>query len=170
MQALIILTVAIVIGMLDPGVADATNARAEVKDAGGKVVGEATLEQQRDGVRIRATFDGLPPGTRAVHLHEVGKCEPPFQSAGGHFNPTGKKHGKDNPQGPHAGDLPNIQAGRDGRAKLETTLRVVSLEGGSSALLDADGAALVVHAASDDYKSDPAGNAGDRIACGVFRR
>jgi Cu-Zn family superoxide dismutase len=170
MKALTVLTVLTVIGMLSTGVADARTARAELKNAEGKVVGEATLEQKGNDVVVRATFTGLPAGPRAFHVHEVGKCEPPFETAGGHFNPTGKKHGKDNPQGPHAGDLPTVQAAANGQAKVEATLRGVSLDGGSKGLLDGDGAALVVHAAPDDNKSDPAGKAGDRIACGVIRR
>jgi Cu-Zn family superoxide dismutase len=112
----------------------------------------------------------LPPGTRAFHIHEVGRCEPPFESAGGHFNPTGKQHGKDNPGGPHAGDLPNLEVPQSGGLKIEVTAKNVSLDGGRDALLDADGAALVVHADPDDYTSDPAGRAGKRLACGVIRR
>jgi Cu-Zn family superoxide dismutase len=156
--------------LLLTGAAHAQNARTELKDADGKTVGEATLEQKGDSVRIAATFTGLPPGTHAFHIHEVGKCEPPFESAGGHFNPTGKQHGKDNAQGPHAGDLPNIQATSSGRVKVEVTATGVSLDGGKNGLLDADGAALIVHEKADDYKTDPAGNAGKRIACGVVRR
>lgn len=151
-------------------VADAQTARAELKDAGGKSVGTATLTQKGNDVHIAATFTGLPAGTRALHLHEVGKCEPPFESAGGHFNPAGKQHGKDNPQGAHAGDLPNLTVSLSGQVKVEATARGVSLGSGKNSLLDADGTALVVHEDADDYKSDPAGNAGKRIACGVVRR
>jgi Cu-Zn family superoxide dismutase len=121
-------------------------------------------------VVIKATLTGLPPGDHAFHVHEVGKCDPPFESAGGHFNPTGKKHGRDNPQGAHAGDLPNIQV-MDGRpARIEVVARDISLDGGPGNLFDADGSALIVHAKADDHKSDPAGNAGARIACGVIRQ
>jgi Cu-Zn family superoxide dismutase len=156
--------------LLAIGVAHAQNARAELKDANGTTIGEATLEQKGDSVRIAATFTGLPAGSHAFHIHEVGKCEPPFETAGGHFNPTGKQHGKDNAQGPHAGDLPNVEATSSGRAKVQATARGVALEGGTNALLDADGAALIVHEKADDYKTDPAGGAGKRIACGVVRR
>jgi Cu-Zn family superoxide dismutase len=121
-------------------------------------------------MQITATFTELPRGTRAFHIHEVGKCDPPFESAGGHFNPTGKQHGKDNPNGPHAGDLPNLDVPQSGRVKVQVVVKDVSLDTGRGALLDADGAALVVHEGADDYKSDPAGNAGKRLACGVIRR
>jgi superoxide dismutase, Cu-Zn family len=170
MRAMTFMGVVIATGMMVTGIAEAQKARAELKDADGKAVGAATLEETRDGVRITATFTGLPPGMRAFHIHEVGKCEPPFESAGGHFNPTGKQHGKDNPQGPHAGDLPNIQVTPEGRAKIDTTAKGVSLGAGKNGLFDADGSALVVHEGADDYKSDPAGNAGKRIACGVIGR
>jgi Cu-Zn family superoxide dismutase len=145
-------------------------ASADFTDAAGKKVGEAILEQRNGAVQIMATFTGLPAGTRAFHIHEVGKCEPPFESAGEHFNPARKKHGKDNPGGPHAGDLPNITVPESGRASVEVTVKGVALDGGKDGLLDADGAALVVHEGKDDYKSDPAGKAGKRVACAVIRR
>src|SRR5262245_4762488 len=107
--------------------AQAQDARAEIKNAEGKTVGRATLVAQRDGELSTAPFDGLPAGIHAVHIHEVGQCDPPFESAGGHFNPTGKQHGKDNPNGAHAGDLPNIRVPQDGRVKLETVAKNVSL-------------------------------------------
>jgi Cu-Zn family superoxide dismutase len=170
MRTLTIIGTVIVAGTLLTGVADAQNARAKLKNAEGKTVGEATLEPKGDSVRITGSFTGLPPGTHAFHIHAVGKCEPPFESAGGHFNPTGKQHGKDNPKGPHAGDLPNIQVAPDGRVKVDVTAKGVALDAGKTGLLDADGSALVVHEGADDYKTDPAGNAGKRIACGVIRR
>ena len=157
-------------GILFTGVADAQSARAELKDANGNTVGEAVLEQRGDDVRITANLTGIPPGTHAFHIHTVGKCDPPFESAGGHFNPTGKQHGKDNPQGAHAGDLPNIEVPANGGVKVEATAKGVSLGAATNGLLDADGSALVIHEGADDYKSDPAGNAGKRIACGVVQR
>jgi superoxide dismutase, Cu-Zn family len=167
---LAIMIVSLLLSGLLAGTAEARTARAELKSADGKTVGEATLEQTPNGVLIKANLTGLPPGDHAFHIHEVGKCEPPFESAGGHFNPTGKKHGRDNPQGAHAGDLPNIQV-MDGRpAKVEVVARDISLDGGPGSLFDGDGAALVIHAKADDGKTDPSGNAGDRIACGVIRQ
>ena len=116
-------------------------------------------------VRVEAT--GLPPGVHGVHIHAVGRCDPPdFQTAGPHWNPTGHQHGRDNPQGAHMGDLPNISIGADGRGALDFAVPAATLAG----LLDADGAALVIHAGPDDYKSDPSGNSGGRIACGVIQR
>lgn len=148
--------------------AHAASAQAELKNERGTKVGEATLQDTPEGVKVSATFTDLSPGEHAFHVHAVGKCEPPFESAGGHFNPTGKQHGRDNPQGAHAGDLPNVQVAPRRRATIEVTIREASLKGGPAALLDRDGASLVVHEGADDYKTDPAGNAGRRIACGVI--
>lgn len=170
MRTPIIISAVVAAGVLVAGVADAQSARAEIKNAEGKTVGEAKLEKKGEGVQLTATFSALPPGARAFHIHAVGKCEPPFESAGGHFNPAGKQHGKDNPQGAHAGDLPNLDVAPNGQARVDVLVKDVSLDAGKNGLLDADGAALVVHEGADDYKSDPAGNAGKRIACGVIRR
>jgi Cu-Zn family superoxide dismutase len=114
---------------------------------------------------------GVPPGLHGFHIHAVGKCDPPdFSSAGQHFNPTGKQHGALNPAGSHAGDLPNLNVGPDGVGRLETTTEQITLGTGPTSVWDADGSALVLHAAPDDFKTDPTGNAGARIACGVITK
>jgi superoxide dismutase, Cu-Zn family len=142
-----------------------------LKDSSGRVVGSGVFLQQGRGVRILIDLKGLTPGTKAVHIHEVGRCDPPsFESAGAHFNPTKAEHGTANPRGPHAGDLPNITVDATGQGHLEVTASRVTLEKGSASLFDADGSALVVHEGPDDMRSDPAGNSGARVACGVIRR
>jgi superoxide dismutase, Cu-Zn family len=143
-------------------------ASAVLKDAGGKDVGKATLTVAPSGVLVSLDLAAVPAGEHAFHIHAVGKCEPPdFKSAGPHFNPDETKHGLLNPEGPHAGDMPNLHVPADGKLQVEILDPAVTLSA-EAALLDADGAALVIHAAADDYKTDPAGNAGDRIACGVI--
>ena len=140
----------------------------QLLNAGGETLGTAVLTQEKDGVRVTATLTGLPAGTYAIHLHAVGKCEAPaFTSAGGHFNPAMKQHGSLNPMGEHAGDLPNIVVDDDRRGSLDGFRTGLRLVDGDAPLIDADGAAVVVHAGPDDYKTDPAGNAGARVACGV---
>ncbi|MFB3854674.1 MAG: superoxide dismutase family protein [Vicinamibacterales bacterium] len=144
--------------------------KAELHDAGGKLVGQARLTETPHGLMLMVEVNGLPQGEHAIHIHEIGKCEPPaFQSAGGHYNPTGAQHGFDNPKGPHAGDLPDLHVPENGRLTVEYMLPGLKLSG-DKGLLDADGSALVIHAKPDDHHSDPAGMAGDRMACGVFRR
>jgi superoxide dismutase, Cu-Zn family len=146
-------------------------ARAELRNAGGQVVGAATFTQVGNAVRVLLEVQGLPPGVKGLHVHAVGKCEgPDFASAGAHFNPQGRQHGALNPQGPHAGDLPAITVGADGKGRLESTTELLGLGGGASSVFDADGSALVVHAAPDDFRTDPTGNSGARIACGVIVR
>jgi Cu-Zn family superoxide dismutase len=112
---------------------------------------------------------GLTPGLHAVHVHAVGKCEgPAFTTAGGHFNPTQKKHGFKSPEGAHAGDLPNMLVAKDGAGRFEALDDAITLKAGPASVFDADGSALVIHAGADDYVTDPAGNSGDRVACGVI--
>jgi Cu-Zn family superoxide dismutase len=150
---------------------DPDSATATLLDAQGKRVGLATLEGTPNGIVIVTDFDGLPPGPHAYHIHAVGTCTAPnFESAGGHFNPTGKSHGFAIGTGYHAGDLPNVYVPENGKLKIATLAPNARLRPGPNSILDADGAALVVHAAPDDYRSDPAGNAGKRIACGVITR
>jgi superoxide dismutase, Cu-Zn family len=146
-------------------------ARTELRNATGQPVGTATLTQVGSVVRVVLEVQGLPRGAHGVHVHAVGKCEgPDFASAGGHFNPNGRQHGALNPQGAHAGDLPNLEVGADGKGRLESTTELMSLIGGSTSIFDADGSALVVHAAPDDFRTDPTGNSGARIACGVITK
>ena len=153
-------------GSVPPSAAPTAKAALVAND--GAARGEAMITQSADGLRVRVRAAGLTPGAHAVHIHMTGRCTPPdFASAGGHWNPTGRQHGKDNPQGMHMGDMPNMIAGSDGIGEVEYLVSDGVISGGTMPLLDADGAAVVVHAQADDYKSDPAGNAGGRVLCGV---
>lgn len=155
-------------GDMKPG--DPTG-NATIIDANGQSVGSAILMQGPNGVAITVTVSKLPPGKHGIHIHAMGKCDPPdFQSAGGHFNPFGKKHGLKNPEGPHAGDLPNLEVGPDGKGKIESTVGGLTLgKEGLASLFPTSGTAVVIHAGPDDDMSDPAGNSGARIACGVIK-
>jgi len=146
-----------------------TLANAQLKDTAGKAIGDADLVQTPAGVLVKLRLKGAPSGEHAFHIHAVGKCEPPFDSAGPHFDPGGHKHGILSGEG-HAGDLPNLHVPQSGELSVEIVAAAVSLEKGKpNSLFDNDGSALVLHAGVDDYKSDPAGNAGGRIACGVIQ-
>jgi Cu-Zn family superoxide dismutase len=151
---------------------DKGSARAVLHDASGKEVGTATFTPAGDGVTVHVQVKGLPPGEHGLHVHGTGKCDAPdFMSSGSHFNPANKKHGKDNPDGAHAGDLPNLTVGPDGSGHFEGKLTGVTLNDGQpNSLFGSNGTALVVHGAKDDLKSDPGGNSGARIACGVVQR
>lgn len=139
---------------------------ASLRTAAGADAGRATAREVAGGVRFTIDARGLPPGSHGAHVHTTGRCDAPdFQSAGPHWNPTGAKHGSNNPQGPHLGDLPNLIVGSDGRGTLALTMVGATMAG----LLDADGAAMMVHATADDLVTDPSGNSGGRIACGVFQ-
>jgi len=152
------------------GQADAEAIKVELSNPQGVKVGNATLTKDAGGVKIVVQVSQLPPGPHGFHIHAVGKCKPlDFASAGGHFNPQGKKHGAQNPEGPHAGDLPNLTVGEDGTAQMETVAARVTLDSNAAnSLFQPDGTSLVIHANPDDQKTDPAGNAGARIACGVI--
>ena len=149
----------------------ASTAHADIVNATGAKIGTATLVPSAGGVRIDLSVSQLPPGTHGIHIHTAGKCEgPDFKTAGGHFNPADKKHGRDNPAGPHNGDLPNIEVGPDGKATTSLLDTNVTLSDGPNSLFHDGGTSIVIHAMQDDYKTDPAGNSGARIACGVIQK
>ncbi len=142
-----------------------------LQNAQGKSVGTATLSKASKGVKIKLNVHDLSPGQHAIHVHQTANCEPPaFTSAGGHFNPEGKHHGLENPAGPHAGDLPNFTVDAKGTSKATIVAPNLTLSDGPDSVFTGGGTALVIHAKADDMKSDPAGNSGDRIACGVIKK
>jgi Cu-Zn family superoxide dismutase len=141
----------------------------EIRRPDGSIAARAIVWQQHASVEVRVQAAGLPAGHYGVHLHAVGRCEgPAFASAGPHWNPTARQHGSLNPAGHHLGDLPNLDVDAQGAGRLEFTIIGASLSG-ADGILDVDGAALVIHAAADDYRTDPSGNSGARIACGVLK-
>jgi Cu-Zn family superoxide dismutase len=144
-------------------------ATADLKDAKGQTIGTADLAQQDGRVRIVVQAKGLTPGKHGIHIHAVGSCEPPaFTSAGAHYNPLGAKHGLEAPDGAHAGDLPNLEADASGNARYEAMTDRITLREGLTSVFDGDGSAVVIHEKEDDQKTDPTGNSGGRVACGVI--
>jgi Cu-Zn family superoxide dismutase len=147
------------------------HAMADLVDGQGQTKGKAMLMQEKDGIHITVKAVGLPAGPHAVHVHTTGTCTgPDFTSAGGHWNPAMKQHGHDNPMGAHMGDMPNMTVAADGTGTMTTVIAGAMLKGGAEPLFDKDGAAIVIHAVADDYKTDPTGNAGGRVACGVIKQ
>jgi Cu-Zn family superoxide dismutase len=162
----------LLLALAAPLAADAgAPARAVMKNAQGSEIGRATFTATEGGVQVHVEVTNLPPGKHGIHLHEAARCEPPdFASAGVHFNPFGKKHGLRNPEGAHVGDMSNLTVAEDGKAKATFTARGATLREGQGSILGGRGTALVIHAAPDDEKTDPTGNSGARIACGVVER
>jgi superoxide dismutase, Cu-Zn family len=147
------------------------SASAVIRTPDGTQIGVLALRQGDAGVRVAGQLSGLPAGAHGLHVHATGRCDgPDFSTAGGHFNPRATKHGLLNPEGPHAGDLPAIAADVNGRAVVDVTTAGITLDSGAIGLFDSDGSAIVVHAASDDQRTDPSGNSGARIACGTVQR
>jgi Cu-Zn family superoxide dismutase len=147
------------------------SAHADIINAQGQKIGNVTIRQAGTAIRLSVKVSQLSPGTHGIHIHTVGKCAgPDFMSAGGHLNAASRKHGKDNPEGPHAGDLLNIQVKASGDAEASLLDPNVTLGDGPSSLFHEGGTTIVIHEKADDYKTDPAGNSGARIACGVIEK
>lgn len=147
------------------------SAHADIINAQGQKIGTAQILAAKEGVKIEVNVSQLPPGNHGIHVHNIGKCDgPDFTSAGPHLNPYTKKHGKDNPEGAHAGDLLNIEVNADGIAKATLLDKMVTLSDGPNSIFHDGGTAIVIHAKEDDYRTDPAGNSGARIACGAIQK
>jgi Cu-Zn family superoxide dismutase len=151
------------------GPASPASAGAEIKDASGQTIGQARFEPAGDDVNVSVNVRGLAPGAHGIHVHEVGKCDPPeFASSGAHFNPGGQPHHGGDAEHRHAGDMPNLVVGPDGTGRMQAVLRGITMKGrGHHSLFHLNGTSILIHRDADDLKTAPSGNSGDRIACGV---
>jgi Cu-Zn family superoxide dismutase len=176
MRAILLLGGAVVLSACAMGSAGTAvdgqpGATAQLRNAQGQPVGTATLTERDGRVRLVVEARGLSPGEHGIHVHAIGRCDPPgFTTAGDHFNPLSRKHGLEAPDGPHGGDLPNLRADAGGAARYEATTDRITLSGGPRSAFDGDGSALVIHARPDDQRTDPSGSSGERVACGVIER
>jgi Cu-Zn family superoxide dismutase len=166
------IALAVLIAFAGPFGVSAQMKHVDLKDTKGNGVGMAMISPAKGGgISIELSLKGLPPGEHGIHLHEVAKCEPPtYKSAGAHFNPAKKKHGVLNPDGPHAGDLPNFKVAANGTAQTTITSKTLTMDSGPNSIYTGGGTALVIHERADDMKTDPAGNAGNPLACGAITK